>query len=189
MSESGIQTGIKVREIMSSPVVTVGETDSVEAASKLMKSHEIGSIVIVDDTGRPVGMLTERDIVIRVSAENLLPSNVQVKQVMSKPLVTISPDADIETAARKMSSSSIRRLAVMEGGHLTGIVSSKDIVSITPELAEIIAHKVRLAPEPEEELPPMTGYCDNCGAWSEELSELEGNFLCEECRIERRTEG
>lgn len=183
-----MQTGITVREMMSSPVVTVQETDSIEVASKLMKNHEIGSIVIVDDTGRPLGMLTERDIVIRVTAENRIPSSVQVKQVMSRPLVTISPSDNIETAAKKMNSSSVRRLAVMEKGQLVGIVSSKDIVSITPELIEIIAHKVRLAPEPEEELRSMTGYCDNCSVWSEQLVEVEGNYLCEECRIELTTE-
>lgn len=188
MSGNELQADITVREIMSSPVVTVKETESIEAAAILMKNHGIGSIIAIDETSRPVGMLTERDIVIRVSAGNLLPSSVQVKQAMSSPLVTVSPDVDIVNAAKKMSGSSIRRLVVMEKGILIGIVSTKDIVSITPELAEIIAHKVRLAPEPEEELPSMTGYCDNCDQWSEELIEIDGNYLCEECRVELRAE-
>ncbi len=188
MSGNELETGITVKEIMSSPVVTVREADSIESAAILMKNHGIGSIAVVDDAGRPVGMLTERDIVIRVSAENLLPRDVQVKQAMSHPLVTVSPNVDIGDAAKQMNNSSIRRLIVMEKGNLIGIVSTKDIVSITPELTEIVAHKVRLAPEPEEELPPMTGYCDNCNQWSEELFETDGNYLCEECRIELRTE-
>lgn len=188
MSSNEAQTGITVREIMSSPVVTVKETDSIETVSILMKNKKIGSIVIVDDANRPTGMLTERDIVVRVTALNLLPSNVQVSQVMSSPLITVPPETDIMIAAKKMSNSSIRRLVVTENELLVGIVSSKDLVSITPELAEIIAHQVRLAPEPDEELPPVAGYCDHCNQWSEELIEVEGNYLCEECRIELTTE-
>ncbi|UCD73227.1 MAG: CBS domain-containing protein [Candidatus Bathyarchaeota archaeon] len=188
MSSNEAQTGITVREIMSSPVVTVKETDSVETASILMKNRKIGSIVIVDDTNRPTGMLTERDIVIRVAALNLLPSDVQVSQVMSSPLIIVPPETDITIAAKKMSNSSIRRLVVTEKGLLVGIVSSKDLISITPELTEIIAHQVRLAPEPDEELPPVAGYCDHCNQWSEELNEVEGNYLCEECRVELSTE-
>ena len=87
MSGNEAQTGITVREIMSSPVVTVKETDSVETAAILMKNKEIGSIVIVDDKTRLTGMLTERDVVVRVTALNLLPRDVQVKQVMSSPLI------------------------------------------------------------------------------------------------------
>ena len=188
MSGNEAQTGITVREIMSSPVVTVKETDSVETAAILMKNKEIGSIVIVDDKTRLTGMLTERDVVVRVTALNLLPRDVQVKQVMSSPLITVPPEIDIMTAAKKMNSSSFRRLVVTENGLLVGIVSSKDLVSITPELTEIMAHQVRLAPELEEELPPIAGYCDHCNQWSEELAEVEGNYLCEECRVELTTE-
>jgi predicted transcriptional regulator len=107
---------------------------------------------------------------------------------MTIPLITVPPETDIMIAAKKMSNSSIRRLVVTENELLVGIVSSKDLVSITPELAEIIAHQVRLAPEPDEELPPVAGYCDHCNQWSEELIEVEGNYLCEECRIELTTE-
>lgn len=188
MSSTEAKTGITVREIMSSPVVTVRETDTVETVSILMKEKKIGSIVIIDNANRPTGILTERDIVVRVTALNLLPSDVLVSQVMSSPLIAIPPETDITIAAKKMSSSSIRRLVVTDNGVLVGIVSSKDLVSITPELAEIIAHQVRLAPEPDEELPPIAGYCDNCNQWSEELTEVEGNYLCEECRVEFTTE-
>lgn len=188
MSGNEALTGITIREIMSSPVVIVKEKDSIEIAAILMKNREIGSIVIVDDANRPTGMLTERDIVVRVAALNLLPSDVQASQVMSSPLITVPPDIDIMIAAKKMSDSSIRRLVVMENELLAGIVSSKDLVSITPELAEIIAHHVRLAPESEEEFPPVAGYCDHCDQFSEELIEVEGNYLCEECRVELTTE-
>jgi len=188
MTNNEIESVLTVRDIMTSPVVTVREDDSVQSASILMKDHEIGGIVIVDGTGRPIGMLTERDIVIRVAANNQLPGTVSVEKVMSRPLITVSPEVSLAEAAKKMSGGSIRRLAVLERGRLVGIVSSKDIVSIMPELTEIIAHKVRLTPDPEEERPPMTGYCDNCNQWSENMIEVEGDFLCEECRAELMTE-
>jgi hypothetical protein len=107
---------------------------------------------------------------------------------MSAPLVTISSEETISDAARRMSLRGIRRLAVMHRGALAGIISSKDVLAVTPELIEIIQERARienqnLASEIEE-APPSAGYCDNCGVWSDDLREVEGSFVCEECRLD-----
>ena len=105
---------VKVEDVMSSPVFTVKETDSVLAASKLMKKHEIGCVVVVDKTGKPKGLITERDVVRRVSAMDLLPSKVQVGKSMTKPASTVEASANVTDAAKKMREMKIRRLIVLD---------------------------------------------------------------------------
>jgi CBS domain-containing protein len=180
-----VEANVIVKNIMISPVVTAYEHDSVEKVAKMMATKNIGGIVITGKDKNPVGIITERDIVKRVAAKNLLPKEVKAREVMSTPLATIDADADINDAARKMSKFDIRRLAVMEKGSLVGIITSKDIVSIMPELAEIIAEKVRITSPPiQRRRTLLAGYCSHCGQWSNTLEEVNGDFLCEECRLE-----
>ncbi len=111
---------------------------------------------------------------------------------MTSPLTTIDPDETLSETARRMSRLNVRRLGVMYKGDLVGIISSKDILAITPELLEIIQEKARIergtAVEEGSESAVLSGYCEQCGSWSDDLIELEGNFLCEECRIELKGE-
>jgi len=127
--------------------------------------------------------------VTRVLAKNRLPSKLVVKKVMSSPLITISPEETLSNAARQMSRLNIRRLGVIYKGDLLGIVSSKDVLAVTPELIETIQEKTRIEAgnlvEEEVEGSPMAGYCDQCGQWSSRLKGVEGDFVCEDCRIDR----
>ena len=111
---------------------------------------------------------------------------------MTSPLITIDPDETLSEAARRMSQLNIRRLGVIYKGNLVGIISSKDVLGIMPELMESIQEKARIeggtAAEEAPESAPLAGYCDQCGRWSDDLTEVEGNFLCEECRIELESE-
>ena len=110
---------------------------------------------------------------------------VTAKKVMSSPIKIISPDADIKDAAEQMHRNNIRRLIVIENGKMIGIISSKDIVEITPYLIEVIAEKAKITSTP---LMPVgieaAGTCERCGQWSELLQQFEGRFLCDECRLE-----
>jgi CBS domain-containing protein len=187
MSGLEIKAGVHVKDIMSSPPITVNDRDTVEIVAKLMTKNNIGSIVVSDEEGNPIGMITERDIVTRVVAKNAFPSKVKAGDIMSRPLIGVEPETDINEAAKKMSKLKVRRLVVMEKGKLVGIVSSKDIVSITPALMEIIAEKARIT-GPAIEKPAMLGYCDVCGQWSEALREVDGKYLCEDCRADLEPE-
>lgn len=180
-----VRTEVKVKDVMSSQVVTVQQKDSAEHVGKLMEKHKIGSVVVVDQKGNPVGIITERDLVRRIVSKNLLPREVQAKTIMSSPIITTDSYMDISDAARRMSKLGIRRLVVLERGKLTGIVSDNDIVSITPELINIIAEKARITRTPLlREGAPLVGDCDNCGQWSDSLRQVDGRFLCEDCRLE-----
>ncbi len=185
MSRRNVNPAIPVRDVMSSPVITVVEDDSVEHVAKLMAERDIGSIVVVDGEGKPLGVITERDIAVRVAARNLLPSKVKAREVMSSPPRTIEPEKDITEAANRMKKYGVRRLIVIEKGEMAGIISSRDIVSITPALIEIITERARLTqglPMPTE--TSAGGFCDRCGQWSDTLVNADGRFVCEECRIE-----
>jgi len=193
MSELGIRPRMLVKDVMTSPVITISEEGIVHEAAKLMDKNDVGCIVVTDKKGKPVGIITERDLITRVLAKNLLASKAMAKKVMTSPLLTIDPDIQLVEAARKMSRLNVRRLGVIYKGSLVGLVSSKDILAVTPELLETIQERAKIdkEPGPEEEAPeprPLTGYCDHCGRWSDALKEVEGQLLCEECQVELKGE-
>jgi CBS domain-containing protein len=193
MSEIGLRTRMVVKDVMSSPVVTLDEGATSNKVANLMDENKLGCLIVTNKTGKPVGIITERDLVIRVLAKNLKPDAVKAKEIMTSPLVTIEPEATISEAARRMSRLNIRRLGVIYKGNLVGVVSSKDILGVMPELIEIIQERTRIegAAEAEEtteaEEMSLSGYCDRCGAFSENLKVVNGQNLCEDCRIELET--
>ncbi len=188
MAAIEIRSRMLVKDVMTSPVITVNENEPVSKVAQLMAKHKIGCVIVSARTSKPVGMITERDLAERVVAKDIKPSKVTAREVMSTPLTTIDSDMVISDAARRMSLQNIRRLVVMHKGELAGIISSKDILAVTPELIEIIQEKARIenlkVAGETEEAPPSAGYCDSCGIWSDDLREVEGIFVCEECRIE-----
>ena len=193
MSEIGLRTRMVVKDVMSSPVVTLDEDATSNKVADLMDENNLGCVIVTNKTGKPVGIITERDLVIRVLAKNLKPDAVKAKEIMTSPLVTIEPEATISEAARRMSRLNIRRLGVIYKGNLVGVVSSKDILGVMPELIEIIQERTRIegaaaAEETTEaEETPLSGYCDRCGVFSENLKDANGQNLCEDCRIELET--
>jgi CBS domain-containing protein len=193
MSEIGLRTRMLVKDAMSSPVVTTNEEAPSNKVARLMDENKVGAVVVTSKEGKPLGIITEKDLVIRVLSKNLTPDTVKAKDIMTSPLVTIEPEATISEAARKMSSMNIRRLGVLYKGNLVGLVSSKDILSIMPEFIEIIQERNRIecADRPEEteevEETPLSGYCDRCGVYSDNLKDVNGQNLCEDCRIELET--
>ncbi len=113
-----------VKEIMK-PVVNIGLNQTVLEAANLMKSSDGGGLLIVD--GKiTVGIMTERDLVIRVIANNL-PHTVAVSEVMSSPLMTIDSDVTLKKAARIMVERRIRRLPVTDNGGVAGILIASDV--------------------------------------------------------------
>jgi CBS domain-containing protein len=187
MSEIGLRTKMMVRDIMSSPVVTIDEDEAVNKAASNMDMHDLGAVIVQNKAGKSIGIITERDIVIRVVAKNLKPDTVKAKEIMTTPLVTIEPEASISDAARRMNRLDIRRLGVIYKGNLVGIISSKDVLGVMPELLEIIQERSRIEGEAhaeETEEAPLSGYCDRCNTYSDTLKESNGQNICDECRIE-----
>lgn len=167
---------VPVKEAMRANVLTAIRSTPVSKAAKLMAEQDVGSIVIVEEK-KPVGILTERDLLMKVVSEDLKPSTVRVGRIMSAPIIAVGPDMDIVEAARMMASHKIRRLPVVEGGKLVGIVTSADITAISPALSEIMA---RPEHTPEERIEESV--CEVCGEVTTDLFEVNGMWVCENCR-------
>lgn len=111
---------------MSSPVTTMDSNGTLDLAAKLMVQHDIGSVIVVDGMN-PVGIVTERDVTKQViKASNVL--KMPIKQVMSKPLVTATPSMSVQDALELMLTNKVRRLPVLEGKEMRGIVTTQDIM-------------------------------------------------------------
>lgn len=180
---------VKIETVMSSPVITIRDTDTVAKAAKVMAKNEIGGVVVLDKKGNPVGLITERDVVRRVAALGLSPAKVKVAKAMTKPLASIDSSMGVTDAARMMKKMKIRRLAVMKAEKLAGVITSNDIADITPALIDVLAEKSRIAPLPSpREAKGLAGYCDRCGSWSDDLRQQDGSFLCPDCIVDSRSE-
>ncbi|MCL1971148.1 MAG: CBS domain-containing protein [Candidatus Bathyarchaeota archaeon] len=191
MAEFDLKTKMVVKDVMNSPVVTADESKTANNIATIMDSAKIGAVVITNREGKPIGIITERDLVVRVIAKNKKPDEIKAREIMSKPLIPVDPEATISDAARLMSRKNVRRLVVFYKDVLAGIVSNKDLLNVMPELIEIIQERTRIeeasiAGELEES--PQAGYCDQCEAYSENLKECNGQNICDECRIELEQE-
>jgi signal-transduction protein with cAMP-binding, CBS, and nucleotidyltransferase domain len=189
MSDLGLRPKMLVKDVMSSPAITVEESAPANRVAELMDKHGVGCVIITTKEEKPIGVITERDLVVRVLAKNVKPDTLKAEEVMTSPLITIEPDATIADTARRMSRLNIRRLGVVYKGRLVGIISSKDVLGVMPELLEIIQEKAMIegenkAEEEQEERTPLAGYCDHCGVWSDTLTEVNGEYHCEDCRVE-----
>lgn len=172
---------ILVRDIMSRPPITARENETVAGVSKLMGKHDIGCVIIIDKAGNPAGIITERDIVQRVAARNVLPSELKVVQTMSKPVESIGPNATVNDAAKLMNRKRIRRLAVIDDGKLVGILTMKDILQVTPAIIDLASEKSRAGLSSPRTGSTLGGYCDECESWSDNLVQKDGIFLCQDC--------
>ena len=133
---------MKIREVMSTPVVRISPDESVSVASRMLTRYNIGALPVCGRDGRLCGMVTDRDIVTRCLAPGKAPESTQVRDVMSAGISVVRPDMETETAAALMSSKQIRRLPVMENGKLCGLISLGDLASRTEgseKVAEVLS--------------------------------------------------
>jgi len=130
---------LKISDVMTTNVVTARPDETVVDAARKMAENRIGCVVVVDDKGTIIGILTEGDIVRRVVARGLDPFTTTVEAVMSRNPVTIYEDASLAAAAELMRQKGIGHLPVVnERGKLVGIVTRSDIVRIAPSLIEVL---------------------------------------------------
>lgn len=129
-----------VSEIMSPKKVVAARAKpglSALDAAKMMVKNRVGSVVLVDGGGKPVGIVTERDILEKVAASSKPAKSIALKSVMSSPVITIKAFDSVETAAAAMAKKKIKRLVVVEqDGSLAGVLSATDIAK---KLARILA--------------------------------------------------
>lgn len=125
---------MKVSDVMTTEVETVQMDSTLEEVASIMKVENVGAVPVVDEDEDLVGIITDRDIVVRCVADGKNPAETNVEEVLSHELETIEPDADIEEAARLMADKQIRRLPVCEEGELVGMISIGDLAVKTPQV-------------------------------------------------------
>ena len=122
------------REIMTPAPERLGIDDSIDKAAQRMASDDIGALPVCDGDGRLVGVLTDRDLVIRVLAEGRQPEETKVGDVVERvEVVTIGADDPVEEAIRTMKEHAVRRLPVIDGTELVGMVSQADVARALPD--------------------------------------------------------
>ena len=130
---------LKVSDVMSTDLVTARPEESVVDAARKMAEEGVGSVLVVDERGTLLGIVTERDIVVRVVAKGLDPSKTTVGEIMTRNPITVFEDARLSDAAELMRSKRIGHLPVVNReGRLVGIVTRYDIVRIAPGLIEVL---------------------------------------------------
>jgi CBS domain-containing protein len=125
---SQTQQIILVKDIMTKSLVTVDSSATVNEAAKLMEKAKVGSVLVMEKN-MPIGIMTDRDFAIKIAA-HAYPIHTKVKQVMSSPLVHVSPNDEVWVAADLMYSRKIRRLPVLDEDELLGIVTATDFVKL-----------------------------------------------------------
>jgi CBS domain-containing protein len=179
-----ISARMVVREVMSSPVISISGNSSVVEAANLMSAQRVGAVIVNDDEEKPLGIVTERDLVFRVVAKDVVPHEVKVRDVMSSPLKVVEPETSLEEAMRIMDRLNIRRLGVTYKGNLEGIITDKDILRVIPTLIEIVRERSRIDLENSPKGPALVGYCSRCEMYSNNLRNVDGELLCEDCRAD-----
>ncbi len=143
MRTKEVEVDMKVREIMSRPIVAEDEDALVIEIVKKMAELRIGSVVITSK-GKPAGIITERDLALKAILKNKRANEVKAKEIMSSPLVTIDPEASVNEASEFAVKEHLKRLPVVENGVLVGIISIRNILTRKPEYVKRFYPRMRL---------------------------------------------
>ncbi len=172
---------VRIKNIMRRCVITVSPEDTVSKVAKKMANNNVGSVVILK-AKKPVGIVTREDIV-NVVAHGKNPNTVKVKEFKQKRFFVAKPEDDLLTVIREMNEIGIKRVPVVDKGKLIGILTDKEILLAAPELIEMLKDKLKertdFVADPGE---VISGICERCGDFSEDLRHTDGKWYCEDCR-------
>lgn len=181
--DANMTTRVLVRDIMNSPVISASPQHTIKDIATKMKEERIGSIVIMENE-KAAGIVTDWDIVSNAVVKDVKPTEVKASDIM-QTLHTIEGEEGVTEAARVLRQQNIKRLGVVYKNRLVGIISASDVIAVTPDLVDVISEKAAvMRGEVGRSAGNISGYCDECGEWSDLLQFNEGTFVCEECRGE-----
>ena len=129
---------MKVKHAMNRNVFVANPDVTVKEAAKIMTHYRIGSLIVMEDK-KVVGIITELDILWKVVAGGLDPETTQIKDVMTKGVITIKADQTVEEAADLMVQKNVKKLPVLDDHKLVGIVTATDLISFQPKLIDALA--------------------------------------------------
>jgi len=179
-----METRLAVRDVMTRTVVTATPDMSAAEAGKKMVENKVGNIIIVKG-GRPIGIVTESDMVAKVIAKNVKPGSIKLEQLMSKSLITTTSSDDIHDAVLMMAQKKIRRLPVIDGDELVGIITDADVIQVSSEINQILDNLIQMNRESvldRRDVTTTQGECEECEEFSEDLRQEGGRLKCPRCR-------
>ena len=179
-----METRLAVRDVMTRTVVTATPEMTAAQAGKKMVEKRVGSIIIVTDD-KPVGIVTESDMVAKVIFKNVKPSSIKLEQLMSKPLITTKSSDDVHDAVLMMVQKKIRRLPVLDGDELVGIITDADVIQVSSEVNQILDNLIEMIRESvldRREVVITQGECEECEEYSDDLQQEGGRLKCPRCR-------
>lgn len=134
---------LSIRDIMVSDVKSVSPDTPLVDVVRIMIDNKVGSVVVIGEKREVLGIITERDLIEKVLARSLDVKTLKAKDIMSRPVITITPDTSVSAAAMIMKEKNIGHLPVVENGRLVGIVAEGDITSLAPEFLELLRIRKR----------------------------------------------
>ena len=147
---------LNVEDVMVDKVITIDTTATVQEAVRIMNKHEIGCLIVVLKE-KPVGIITERDMLKRVLAKSVDPEKIKVSDIMSAPLIVGKPEMEIEDAVKLMFKTEIKKLPVIRGGKLVGLVTLTDLTRFQPHMIKILK-KLSVTELPPKRLQKVVDY-------------------------------
>lgn len=123
----------RISEIMSTKLETIGKYENAKEAAKKMLDKNVSSLVVVDDDGQSIGIVTERDITRGVCIHDIPSKEYKIHHLMTSPLSTIEPNLSVEMAANLMIQNKVRHLIVKEGDKTVGIVTATNFIDLLNE--------------------------------------------------------
>ncbi len=183
-----MKSGLKVGDVMTRKFVFVSPKTKIIDCLKIMSKSDVGSLLIVEDK-KLKGITTSNDI-IKYITKNIHVLKKEVRQVMKKNLVVISPSKDISEAIELMERKNVRKLPVVVRSSVIGFITKKDILKIRPGLSDILTQKIRIAEE-REKIKRISengknhwakdGECQECGA-HDLLYQFNDRYVCSLCK-------
>lgn len=176
-----MKKNVEISEVMTDGVIAVEQEKPVTRASKLLEEEGIRGLIVVDE-GEAVGVVVCRDIVYEVTAEGKNPGEVAVEDIMSTDLIVAEEDEYLNEVAMAMVRNNVSRVPVVREDMLVGIVTQSDILRAWPGFAEIMGEEEEMEAEATPRPESRSGNCESCENYSEDLENVNGMWLCPECR-------
>ena len=185
-----IPENVLISEIMSKNVAVIDSEATIRKAALILRKRNIHGLVVV--SGKSVlGMLTDKDIISKVVAENKSPREIKVKDIMAPKIITGKPSDSIDEATRVMFANDISRLPIVDDENsLVGIVSVRDMMRVYPGINDILSEELEIEePGTIPERTAIEGRCEECDIIAEDLVEVDGRWLCRDCSESHTVEG
>ena len=172
-----MKLSVRIEEVMNKHLIFVEPTTPIDEIARILRDKKSGYVLV---RGKEVlGLVTTRDIVYKHLADGL---GKTAEDIMTRKMVTISPSKTIEDAAFVMMKNNVERLPIVSYGKIVGMITTTDILRVEPELYKNLLEGLKIRAGETFRRKVDFGACESCGNYSDDLTEVNGLWVCEDCR-------